>query len=126
MIFEITCFICYICYKDNKASRKEAQMTLTRYERETVINFNEEEDTATVYTCNKPLIRKLNSFCSKSTLFNVKRGDEYSREYKIPKRCISIRFPMQISVEKRAERANRAKALSGNKGTKAEGQKICQ
>lgn len=34
-------------------------MSLSRYEQETIINFNEEEKTATVYTMNKSLIRKL-------------------------------------------------------------------
>ena len=34
-------------------------MDLSRYEQETIINFNEEEKTAGVYTHNKALIRKL-------------------------------------------------------------------
>ena len=34
-------------------------MDLSLYEQETIINFNEEEKTASVYTHNKALIRKL-------------------------------------------------------------------
>ena len=34
-------------------------MNLTRYEQETIINFNEEEKTASVYTHNGPLRRRL-------------------------------------------------------------------
>lgn len=34
-------------------------MKLTRYERETIINYNEEDQTASVYTHSKPLRRKL-------------------------------------------------------------------
>ncbi len=34
-------------------------MSLSRYEQETIVNFNEEEATAVVYTHNKALARKL-------------------------------------------------------------------
>ena len=87
-------------------------MVLTKAERETIITYNEEEDTASVYTCNKALIRKLDSFCSKSTMFIIEKQDEWSREYQIPKRCISVRFPTKISDELHAEMASRARELS--------------
>lgn len=34
-------------------------MTLSKYERETIINFNEEDKIATVYTMNKRLLSRL-------------------------------------------------------------------
>ena len=37
-------------------------MKLTRYEKETIINFNEAEATANIYTHNGGLIRKLDAF----------------------------------------------------------------
>ena len=36
-------------------------MKLTRYEKETIINFNEAEATANIYTHNGGLIRKLDA-----------------------------------------------------------------
>ena len=38
---------------------------MTNYEKETVINFNEVEKGASVYTCNKRMINKLNRLCEK-------------------------------------------------------------
>jgi len=87
-------------------------MGLSKYEKETIVSFNEEEPTATIYTCHKPLIRKLDRFCDRNTSFSVKRQDEYSKTYQIPKRFISFRFPMEISDELRAKRASDAKRLS--------------
>ncbi len=36
-------------------------MNLTRYEQEVVINFNAEEDTATVYSANPSWLRKMDA-----------------------------------------------------------------
>ena len=37
-------------------------MNLSLYEQETIINYNEEEATASIYTHNRALIRKLDKF----------------------------------------------------------------
>ena len=34
-------------------------MKLTKYEQETIINYNQEEDMAQIYTCDRNLIRKI-------------------------------------------------------------------
>ena len=39
--------------------RKETEMKLTNYERETIIVFNDAEDAAEVYTANAAWIRRL-------------------------------------------------------------------
>lgn len=90
-------------------------MHLSKAERETIIIFNEENDTATVYTCNKPLMKKLDSYCEKNTRYIVKKQDEYSKEYEVPKRSVNIRFLAIISDETRAKMAARAKRLSNFK-----------
>lgn len=47
-------------YKLTKIYHKEGNMTpLTRYEQETIINFNAGEQIATVYTKDKAVMRKL-------------------------------------------------------------------
>lgn len=86
---------------------------MTKYERETVITYNDEEDAATVYTCNAALIRKLDSFCLKSPLFNKAKSDSESATYTFPKKCVSIRLPRTLTEEKRAEMALRAKERFG-------------
>ena len=61
---------------------------LTQYEKETIVNYNESEDTATVYTCSPSLIRKL-----KKLGYSIVSEDKASFTFKCPKRCISFRSP---------------------------------
>jgi len=85
--------------------------SLSKYEKETVITFNDKDDMATIYTCNKSLINKLDKFCSKSPVILLKKSDEYSKTYIIPKKYISIRFPHKISEELREKRAKKAREI---------------
>ena len=82
---------------------------LTKYERETIINYNDAEDTATLYTCNKALMRKIDSFCKKNQMFVKAKSDLFGTEYTLPKKCVSIRLPRIISEEKRKDLARMAK-----------------
>jgi len=86
-------------------------MNLTPYERETIILFNEEEDTASVYTHNAKLIRKLKKLSAKypDKIYEVKSGNG-SVSYIVPKSCVSVREPFS---EKRRKTA-REIALKGN------------
>lgn len=85
-------------------------MNLTNYEKETIILFNEAEDTATCDTCNSTLIRKLDSFCLESTEISVVREDKHGKTYKFPKKWVKVRMPMKLSEEQRAKRAERLKS----------------
>ena len=97
-----------------RSGESEVNMyALTNYERETVINFNNDEPTATFYTCNKAWIRKMDALCSKTTEIIVKKQDEFSKTYIIPKTWIKVRIPRQLSEEKRKELAERARANLG-------------
>lgn len=42
-------------------------MKLTKYEQETIINYNQEEDMAQIYTCDKNLIRKIDAHIEKNS-----------------------------------------------------------
>lgn len=86
-------------------------MNLTPYERETIILFNEEEDTASVYTHNAKLIRKLKKLSAKypDKIYEVKSVNG-SVSYIVPKSCVSVREPFS---EKRRKTA-REIALKGN------------
>jgi hypothetical protein len=63
-------------------------MTLTKDERETIINYSDADDKASVYTCNASLKRKL-----KKLGYSVVRSDSISATFECPKRCISFRSP---------------------------------
>ena len=87
-------------------------MNLTRYEQETIINFNEGEDAASVYTHNKALRRKLEHLAherpEECRLFKTYH-DGQAVEYYIPKRWLKIRPTRILNEEERAARAETAR-----------------
>lgn len=73
-------------------------MNLTRYEQEVVINFNADEDTATVYSSNPAWIRKMNALVREfPAVFRIKRQTEVSRTYEMPKKYVRIGKPRKLS-----------------------------
>jgi len=82
---------------------------LTKYEQETIINYNNEEKTASIFTYDKSLIRKLDKRLADHPDIKVlRRGDDWA-EYSLTKKWIKVGFPRQLSDEQRAEMANRMK-----------------
>lgn len=90
---------------------------MTRYEQETIINFNEEEKTASVYTHNAPLRRRLEQLAQERPedcrLFKSCH-DGQAAEYYIPKSWIKIRPPRVASEAQKEALAKARKAA--NKG----------
>jgi hypothetical protein len=75
---------------------------LAKYEQETIINYNEESKTASIYTCNKALIKKLLQYCKRfSDMYQLKKKDTDSVTVECLKKFISIRKPILISNERR-------------------------
>lgn len=72
-------------------------MRLSRIEQEVVINFNLDEDTASIYTAWPKWINKLDRLCKANpaeftcTAVNMCEGKVVSKEYTLPKRLVSIR-----------------------------------
>lgn len=83
-------------------------MELTKYEMETIYNYNQEEPLASCYTMDKSLIRRLDILAEKHKEITVVRADEGVREYTFPKKWIKVKTPRQLSDEKRQELKNRA------------------
>lgn len=84
---------------------------LTKYEQETIINWNNEEKTATIYTYDKSLMRKIDRRLSDHPDIKVLKHSEEFAEYEIPKKWIKIAFPRQLTDEQRAEMSARMKAV---------------
>lgn len=73
---------------------------LSLLERETIINYNLAEKTASVYTCNTALMRKLDGFIASGDHdITLDCQDEASKTYNVPKRWIKIKPPRQVSEE---------------------------
>lgn len=85
---------------------------LTKYEMETIVNFNEAEAVGNIYTCNRALRRKLEQWAQERP--NECRLDRVSRfgeavAYFVPKSWVHIYPPRQISEEQRSAMAARMK-----------------
>ena len=68
-------------------------MELTRYEKETVVVFNEEEPEAELYTCSQAVMRKMDDLVANYPMFIEVKADEVSKTYKFPKRYFKVRKP---------------------------------
>ena len=92
-------------------------MQLTKYEQETIINFNEQEKTASVYTHNGPLRRRLEQLAQERpedcNLFKTCH-DGQAVEYYIPKSWLKIR-PPRVTSEAQKEVLAKARRAA-NKG----------
>jgi len=84
-------------------------MKLSRYEQETIIHFNEEELTASIYTHNKKLRQKLERMARQhpDKVSLERQGPNGAAAYTLPKRCVSVREP--YSDGRRAADSQRAK-----------------
>ena len=80
-------------------------MKLSRYEQETVVNYNAGEQTATVYTRDKTVMRKLDTLVAEfPDIYKLTEQDEVSKTYSFPKSHVNYRKPRTVSTEQR-ERA---------------------
>lgn len=80
-------------------------MKLSRYEQETVVNYNAEEQTAILYTRDKAVMRKLDTLVADyPDTYSLTERDEVSKTYSFPKSYVSYRKPKAVSTEQR-ERA---------------------
>ena len=80
-------------------------MKLSRYEQETIVNYNAGEQTATVYTRDKAVMRKLDTLVAGfPDIYSLTAQDEVSKTYSFPKAFVSYRKPRAVSTKQR-ERA---------------------
>lgn len=87
-------------------------MELSKYEKETIIIFNEVEKTASVNTYNRSLIKWLRECNRKnpSDYVITKDGEQYI-ECTVPKSMIKIKYPRNFSDEQRAKMSERMRAI---------------
>ena len=89
-----------------------AKRNVTKVERETIVNFNDAEDTAVIYTFNNDLKKRLAAFAKKYPdlcKLTVDDADFGSVTYEIQKSRVSIRLVAPYSEERRKAASERAK-----------------
>tara|TARA_B100000315_G_scaffold237660_1_gene254638 strand:- start:171 stop:506 length:336 start_codon:yes stop_codon:yes gene_type:complete len=88
---------------------------MIKYEKETIISFNEEEDMATIYSCSSSIWNK----CKKLGLkqidsFKDSDGNIISKTFEIEKRLVSFRKPRVLTDEQKRNLRERAKMMRTN------------
>ena len=80
-------------------------MKLSKYEQETIINFNVAESDAVVFTRDKAVIRKLDSLVSEFPEFYKCIGEtDIDKTYSMQKQYVSYRKPRRISEDVKKQR----------------------
>ena len=88
-------------------------MKITRYEQETIINFNAEEKTATLYTRDPAVIRKLDSLVTEyPDTFKQVGETDIDKTYEMPKSAVTYRKPRRISEAKREQAREAMKKIN--------------
>lgn len=92
-------------------------MSISRIEQETVILFNEAEASASVYTYNGTLKRKLSGLCSTrpEEARQTKDDGRGGLTFEVPKRWVKVNAGMILTEEQRRTRAEAARARFSSK-----------
>lgn len=87
-------------------------MSISKIERETVILFNEAEATASIYTYNGALKRKLMGLCAErpQEARQTKDDERGGLTFEVPKRWIKVNAGIVLTEEQRQARAEAARA----------------
>ena len=87
---------------------------LSRYEQETIVNYNAGEPMATVYTRDKAVMHRLDALVNAyPDVYNLIGSTDIDKTYSIPKSYISYRKPRNISEAQRQAASKRMKRLNG-------------
>lgn len=77
-------------------------MKLTRYEQETIINFNAGDQTATLYTRDTAVMRKVDALVAEyPDVYKCIGETDIDKTYEMPKSFVSYRKPRRLSEEQK-------------------------
>lgn len=88
---------------------------LTKYEMETVVNYNVAEQTATVYTRDKSVMRKLDRLVADyPDTYKLINQTDIDKTYSMPKTYVNYRKPRVLSDKQREQARQRMSKLNSN------------
>ena len=95
-------------------------MSISKIEQETVILFNEAEASASVYTYNGALKRKLTGLCHTRPKARLTKDDgRGGLTFEVPKRWVKVNAGPVYTEEQRQAMKERARAISTSKSSTA-------
>ena len=81
----------------NLRERSDLMGSLSKYEQETVINFNAGEQRAVVYTRDKAVMRKLDALViAFPEVYKLVGETDIDKTYSMPKSCVNYRKPRKL------------------------------
>lgn len=88
-------------------------MSLTPYEQETIMNYNNAESTVSVYTHHRALVNKLKRYVEAGTegITVDREGDDFIEVTLDSKKWIKVSAPRKISTEQKAAASERFKKM---------------
>ena len=88
---------------------------LTKYEMETVVNYNAAEQTATVYTRDKSVMRKLDRLVADyPDTYKLLKQTDIDKTYSMPKSYVTYRKPRTLSDKQREQARQRMSKLNSS------------
>ena len=88
-------------------------MYLSRLEQETIVNYSAGEQTATIYTRDKAVMRRLDALKDAyPDTYKLIGETDIDKTYEMPKSLINYRKPMRISAAQREAASKRMKRLN--------------
>lgn len=88
-------------------------MYISREEQETIVNYNAAEQTATVYTRDKTVMRRLDALKDAyPDTYKLIGQTDIDKTYEMPKSLINFRKPMSISAAQREAASKRMKHIN--------------
>ena len=88
-------------------------MTISREEQETIVNYNAAEQTATVYTRDKTVMRRLDALKDAfPDTYRLIGETDIDKTYEMPKSLVNFRKPMRISEAQREAARERMKCIN--------------
>lgn len=91
-------------------------MNLSPYERETIINWNQGDANASVFTYDKSLMRKIEKIRSNNKAVTLLREGNGFREYSLPKTMLTIKEQRKYSEETLEKLRRQAKERFSKRG----------
>ena len=89
---------------------------LTKYEQETIVNYNAGDENATVYTRDKTVMRKLDTLVTEHPdIYRCIGETDIDKTYTMPKSYVNYRKPRNISEAKREQARNMMISFNGAK-----------
>lgn len=83
--------------------------TLTKEEQETIILWNNADDTCRISTCDRRLISRMTELSAKDSSIDIVHSEKDYGVFNCPKSYIKVNIPRQLSDEQKTAMAERAK-----------------